>query len=85
MAKKAASSAATEASTEAPSVEKADPTLLGVHVPLNVTFTAAKTVAEAWKECFIGLRGAVQEKIAKKVPAAKSESAPASEQPVASA
>ena len=54
------------------SVEKADPTLLGVGVPLNLTLSSVKTVVDAWKETFVALREAVIAKYKKK----ESESAP---------
>ena len=37
----------------------ADPTLLGVVLPLTVTRAAAKDVIQAWRECFSSLRGAL--------------------------
>ena len=38
------------ASTSAQTPKKSDPVVLGVSVPLNVTLTAVKQVADAWQK-----------------------------------
>jgi hypothetical protein len=51
---------------ETSAADKADPTLLGVGVPLNLTLSSVKTVADAWKATFVALREAVVTKYKKK-------------------
>jgi hypothetical protein len=51
---------------ETSSADKADPTLLGVGVPLNLTLSSAKVVADAWRETFLALREVVLAKLKKK-------------------
>ena len=63
--KTAATEAAVNEETSA-SAEKADPTLLGVGVPLNLTLSSVKTVVDAWKATFLALREAVVAKYKKK-------------------
>jgi hypothetical protein len=72
--------------SEAPAVAeapKADPTLLGVGLPLTVTVDAAKTVFAAWKASLLALKTAIEEKLTKKEIAP--EAAPAVDAPVATA
>lgn len=38
------------ASTSAQRIKKSDPIVLGVSVPLNLTLTAVKQVADAWQK-----------------------------------
>jgi hypothetical protein len=78
MPKKTAATEAAVTEETSASAEKADPTLLGVGVPLNLTLSSAKTVADAWKETFLALREVVVAKFKKK----ESEAVPT---PVASA
>ncbi len=64
MAKK---NAAPTSEAPAPSeTTKADPTLLGVGLPVSVTVDAAKTVFAAWKDSGLALKSAVEEKLKKK-------------------
>jgi len=42
-------------------IDKADPVVLGVSVPLTVTVEAAKQVGAAWKEFGTGLVAALQQ------------------------
>ena len=79
MAKKTAAPA-----SEAPATSeatKADPTLLGVGLPVSVTVDAAKTVFAAWRDSGLALKSVVEEKLKKK-PAAET---PAADAPVATA
>ncbi len=46
----------------AAALERPDPTLLGVRMPLSVTFTAFQQVADAWRECLRELTLAVKGK-----------------------
>lgn len=43
----------------------ADPTLLGVQVPLTVTRAALKEVAAAWRACFVEVAAAARAKVLK--------------------
>ena len=43
-------------------IERPDPTLLGVRVPLAVTFAAFKQVTDAWRVCLRQLSIAVKSK-----------------------
>jgi hypothetical protein len=61
----APSEAIVEAEESAPAPEPADPTLLGVQVPLTVTFAAVRQVADAWRRCFTELRAAARAKLLK--------------------
>lgn len=54
-------STASDVTAEA-AMERPDPTLLGVRVPLAVTFAAFKQVAEAWRECLRELSEVVKTK-----------------------
>jgi hypothetical protein len=81
MAKKSAAPATeTAAPVEALS---ADPTLLGVNLPVSVTLDAAKTVFAAWKSSFLALKTAIEEKLKKKEIVAEVTSSP--EAPIATA
>jgi hypothetical protein len=66
MPKKTAPTDASVIEQTSVAAEKADPTLLGVGVPLNLTLSSVKTVVEAWKETFVALREAVITKYKKK-------------------
>lgn len=80
MAKK---SAAPVSEAPAAAEPKADPTLLGVGLPVQVTVEAAQTVFSAWKESLLALKVAVEDKVKKKEAPAASSSV--SEAPVATA
>lgn len=75
-----AEAAATEATnvelTASESMDRPDPTLLGVSVPLSVTFAATKQVMDAWRECFQALSVAVKTKLAKSTPVVEAEAPP---------
>jgi hypothetical protein len=76
----ASEAAATSAET-APA-EKADPVVLGVGVPLNLTLSSAKVVVSAWKDFALALKTALEEKLKKPEAAAP---LPVVEAPIASA
>lgn len=56
-------------------VLKADPTVLGVTMPLNMTLAAVEQVSKAWRECALALFGALKAKVAKPL-APKDEATP---------
>jgi len=58
----------------AEAIDRPDPTLLGVSVPLSLTFAATKQVLDAWRECFQALSLAVKAKLGK--PESSVEAAP---------
>jgi len=82
MSKKAKANITTTQATEttpmevaaAEAIDRPDPTLLGVSVPLSLTFAATKQVMDAWRECFQALSLAVKAKLAK--PEVSLEAAP---------
>ena len=68
-----------EVSVSEESKPSADPTLLGVAVPVTVTVDAAKQVAVAWETCFKELFSAIKTKAASARPQAPSAEAPPAE------
>jgi len=48
------------------SLERPDPMLLGVSVPLNLTISATKQIVDAWKECFVALSAAIKARTGEK-------------------
>ncbi len=41
-------------------LERPDPMLLGVSVPLNLTILATRQIIDAWRECFVALSAAIK-------------------------
>lgn len=63
-------------SADAPAVlERADPTVLGVSVPLNLTISATKQIVDAWRECLIALTAAIKTRTTAKAAIASSAEA----------
>jgi len=76
-AEAAATEPATVELTTSEGMDRPDPTLLGVSVPLSVTFAATKQVMDAWRECFQALSVVVKARLAKSTSVVEAE-APAS-------
>jgi hypothetical protein len=60
---------ATPSVTADTAMDRPDPTLLGVRMPLSVTFAAFKQVTDAWRACLLELSIAVKSKGIKAVKA----------------
>jgi hypothetical protein len=73
------------ASTSAQTEKKSDPIVLGVSVPLNLTLTAVKQVADAWQKFGLDFAEAVTHIRETKAASSKSEKQTAGESSAAAA